>query len=154
MGHRAARNVLLHVTYFEWRVRKTFLITNVLRVWVPLHRRPWVQLEAARLAHQPPVQAGNHQGDIGFTDCLSRGEEQLLIASTLHIDSGDGGINIFQDTESGLKYLATLRPPSSPRLFCLASGGPPGSLSVIAEVWKVQWSSGVKLSVERWRPRC
>merc|ERR1711936_1079406 len=32
--------------------------------------------------------AGNHQGDIGFTDCLSRGEEQLLIASTFHIDSG------------------------------------------------------------------
>ena len=61
--------------------------------------------------------------------------------------SRDGGINIFQDTESGLKYLATLRPPSSPRLFCLASGGPPGSLSVIAgglEGAVVLWSQALR----------
>ena len=72
----------------------------------------------------------------------------LFLISHLHeLTSRDGGINIFQDTESGLKYLATLRPPSSPRLFCLASGGPPGSLSVIAgglEGAVVLWSQALR----------
>ena len=72
----------------------------------------------------------------------------LFLISHLHeLISRDGGINIFQDTESGLKYLATLRPPSSPRLFCLASGGPPGSLSVIAgglEGAVVLWSQALR----------
>jgi len=92
--------------------------------------------------------AGNHQGDIGFTDCLARGEQQLLIASTFHIDSGDGGFNLFHDSESGLKYLGTVRPAAGPRLFCVAFAGPPGGLSVIAgglEGVVVLWSQGTAL---------
>ena len=72
----------------------------------------------------------------------------LFLIPHLHeLISRDGGINIFQDTGPGLKYLATLRPPSSPRLFCLASGGPPGSLSVIAgglEGAVVLWSQALR----------
>jgi len=92
--------------------------------------------------------AGNHQGDIGFTDCLAGGEQQLLIASTFHIDSGDGGFNLFHDSESGLKYLGTVRPAAGPRLFCLAFSGPPGGLSVIAgglEGVVVLWCQGAAL---------
>jgi len=89
--------------------------------------------------------AGNHQGDIGFTDCLARGDQQLLIASTFHIDSGDGGFNLFHDSETGLKYLGTVRPAAGPRLFCLALDGPPGGLSLIAgglEGVVVLWCQG------------
>ena len=72
----------------------------------------------------------------------------LFLISHLHeLISRDGGFNVFQDTESGLKYLATLRPPSSPRLFCLASGGSPGNLSVIAgglEGAVVLWSQALR----------
>jgi len=92
--------------------------------------------------------AGNHQGDIGFTDCLARGDQQLLIASTFHIDSGDGGFNIFHDSETGLKYLGTVRPAAGPRLFCLALDGPPGGLSLIAgglEGVVVLWCQGTSL---------
>jgi len=92
--------------------------------------------------------AGNHQGDIGFTDCLARGDQQLLIASTFHIDSGDGGFNLFHDSESGLKYLGTVRPAAGPRLFCLALDGPPGGLSLIAgglEGVVVLWCQGAAL---------
>ena len=60
----------------------------------------------------------------------------------------DGGFNLFHDSESGLKYLGTVRPAAGPRLFCLAFAGPPGGLSVIAgglEGVVVLWSQGAAL---------
>ena len=60
----------------------------------------------------------------------------------------DGGFNLFHDSETGLKYLGTVRPAAGPRLFCLALDGPPGSLSVIAgglEGVVVLWCQGASL---------
>ena len=60
----------------------------------------------------------------------------------------DGGFNLFHDSETGLKYLGTVRPAAGPRLFCLALDGPPGGLSVIAgglEGVVVLWCQGTAL---------
>ena len=57
----------------------------------------------------------------------------------------DGGFNLFHDSESGLKYLATVRPAAGPRLFSLACGGLPGAFSVLAgglEGVVVLWCQG------------
>jgi len=74
----------------------------------------------------------NHVEDVGFTDSVSVHEE-FLVASTYDIDNGEGGINVFIETEmTSLKYAATLMDGNTKRISGLRAKYKNGVLTIIS----------------------
>ncbi len=94
------------------------------------------------LLHKVP----NHTSDMGFTDSIRTVGDSLLLASSYHLDSGRGSINLFklQSSESGLlpEYLCSWSDDRAGRILSLAASFSDGDgLSVVT----------VGKEVTRWR---
>jgi len=82
----------------------------------------------------------NHSDDVGFTDCLIS-MDGLLIASTFDIDSGEGGINLFLDSDGSSslpQYITSLRDEGTCRVLGLAGARDGNKLFLVSCGWELK----------------